>query len=290
VRAVQPLTSVDRLARRLDADRRADGTSADLVTQADLVLCDVRWYLADHGRGRREYGEAHLPGAVFVDLHRDLAGGPGGGRHPLPTPADFAALLGRLGIEPSSEVVAYDDSGGAVAARLWWMLRSIGHRDVSVLDGGYRAWVEAGLPLTADVVVRPPSTYPVPDRWTGIATADDVARASAAGGVIVDARAAERYRGEIEPIDPRAGHVPGAVSLPHLDNLRPDGRHRPPAELAARFAAVGERPIVYCGSGVTACHDLLAMEVAGREDGLLYPGSWSEWSSDPDRPIATGEH
>jgi thiosulfate/3-mercaptopyruvate sulfurtransferase len=276
---VQPLTSVNRLAQRLDADGATD----------DLVLCDVRWYLTDAGRGRREYVEGHLPGAVFVDLHHDLAGGSGGGRHPLPAPADFAGLLARLGIDPSSEVVAYDDSGGAVAARLWWMLRSIGHRAVSVLDGGFRAWQSAGLPVTSELPDRPPRAYPVPDGWTGIATLDDVAAASRAGRAIVDARAAERYRGDVEPIDPRAGHVPGAINRPHADNLDPDGRLRPPAELAARFDDVGDDPIVYCGSGVTACHDLLAMVVAGREDGVLYPGSWSDWSSDPDRPASTGD-
>jgi thiosulfate/3-mercaptopyruvate sulfurtransferase len=142
--------------------------------------------------------------------------------------------------------------------------------------------------VTSAVVGRPSRHYPAPSEWTGVATIDEVATASRAGDALVDARAAERYRGDVEPIDPRAGHVPGAVSRPHLENLGADGRHRPPDELAARFADVGDDPIVYCGSGVTACHDLLAMAIAGRRDGRLYPGSWSEWSSDPGRPAATG--
>ncbi len=259
-----------------------------LIDQLDdpkIVVCDVRFYLMDHDQGRREYEQAHLPGAVFVDLHTELAGGPGGGRHPLPTVADCAQVLGRHGVTPDSHVVAYDSAGGAIAARLWWMLRSIGHLRAAVLDGGFGAWVAAGLPVTADVASQTFSHYPTPDGWTGIVDADDVANTSA---IVIDSRAGDRYRGEIEPIDSRAGHIPGAINRFHADNLGADGRHRTATELAERFGNVGSNPIVYCGSGVTACHNLLAMELAGITDARLYPGSWSEWSSDPTRPIATG--
>jgi thiosulfate/3-mercaptopyruvate sulfurtransferase len=272
---VSPLISVDELAGRLD--------------EPSVVVCDVRWYLTDPYRGEREYDEAHVPGAVFVDLHAELAGAIGGGRHPLPTPYDFAASLSRLGIGRDDTVVAYDSAGGAVAARLWWMLRSIGHDQVAVLDGGYQAWEQAGLPTTDKVGARAPTAYPVVETWHGIVDVDDITELVEGGTALIDARAAERYRGEVEPIDPRAGHIPGAINLPHLDNLGPDGRHRSALELAERFADLGFAPIVYCGSGVTACHDLLAMSIAGITDAHLYPGSWSDWSSTPDRPIATGD-
>lgn len=259
----------------------------DRIGDPDVVVCDVRFALADHDHGRRAYGVGHLPGAVFVDLHTDLAGGPGGGRHPLPTVESFAALLGRLGIEPRHHIVAYDDAGGATASRLWWMLRSFGHSSVSVLDGGIQAWTSSGRPLTADVPDRAATTYPAPPAWTGIVDADDVAQGVQYGVTLIDARAPERFRGETEPIDSRAGHIPGAINLFHADNLGDDGLHRPLAELAERFAGVGSSPIVYCGSGVTACHDLLALSLVGIGGARLYPGSWSEWSSDPDRPSAT---
>lgn len=275
------LISVAELAQHLD----------DPAEHGPIVVCDVRFHLADVEQGRREYDAGHLPGARFVDLHHELAGGPGGGRHPLPGIADFVALLGRLGVTPATLVVAYDSAGGATASRLWWMLRSIGHGRAAVLDGGLPAWVAAGHPLTTDVPDVLRSSYPVaPDAdWTGIVDADGVAQAIELGGVVVDARAAERFRGEVEPIDAQAGHIPGAVNRFHGDNLGPDGAHRPVAELAARFAGLGTSPIVYCGSGVTACHDLLAMSLAGINQARLYPGSWSEWSSDPDRPVATGD-
>jgi thiosulfate/3-mercaptopyruvate sulfurtransferase len=254
-----------------------------------IVLCDVRFHLADVGQGRREYDAGHLPEARFVDLHTELAGGPGGGRHPLPPVSDFGALLGRLGVAPGTLVVGYDSAGGATAARLWWMLRSIGHGRAAVLDGGLPAWVEAGHALTTEVPTVTPKRYPLPADadWTGIVSADAVAQALELGATVVDSRAAERYRGEIEPIDPRAGHIPGALNRFHGDNLGPDGRHRSIAELAERFAGLGTSPIVYCGSGVTACHNLLAMSLAGINQARLYPGSWSDWASDPDRPIAT---
>lgn len=268
---------------------------ADLAAHIDQpsgpapIVCDVRFHLADHHQGRREYDAGHLPGARFVDLHTELAGGPGGGRHPLPPASEFTALLGRLGIDPASSVVAYDSAGGAIAARLWWMLRSIGHDRVAVLDGGLPAWVAAGNPLTAEVPAVVRAAYPADREWAGVITADDVAAAIERGVTVVDSRAADRYRGDHEPIDSRAGHIPGAINRFHGDNVGSDGLHRPTGELAARFAGLGERPIVYCGSGVTACHNLLALSLIGAGDAVLYPGSWSEWSSDPDRPVATGD-
>jgi thiosulfate/3-mercaptopyruvate sulfurtransferase len=186
-------------------------------------------------------------------------------------------------------VVAYDDAGGATASRLWWMLRSIGHDRVSVLDGGVAAWTEAGGELTTAVTMRRPTVHPVPADWTGTVDADGVADAIGHGGCVIDARSPARFRGDEEPIDSRAGHIPGAINRFHLQHLDTDGRHRPIAELAARFADLGDAPIVYCGSGVTACHDLLIMSIVGIPDARLYPGSWSEWSSLPDRPVATGD-
>lgn len=265
---------------------------AELAGQIDdpnLVVCDVRFHLADHEQGRREYEQGHIPGARFVDLHNELAGGPGGGRHPLPEVADFAALLGRLGIGPGSLVVAYDSDGGGVASRLWWMLRSIGHGRVAVLNGGYPAWTSAGHPVSTDIPPPGTGTYPpVPD-WTGVVDAEAVAQGAALGAVVIDSRAPERFRGDSEPLDARAGHIPGAVNRFHADNVGADGQMLPVPELAERFAGLGSNPIVYCGSGVTACHTLLAMSLIGIHGGRLYPGSWSEWSADPTRQIATGD-
>jgi len=273
------LISVDELAARL----------ADPELAAATVACDCRYYLADHHRGRHEYDEAHLPGALFVDVHTDLADGPGGGRHPLPTVDAFTSLLGRLGISPSTFVVAYDSSGGGQASRLWWMLRSIGHGQVVVLDGGYPAWAAAGQPVTADVPTPTPTDYPRAEEWTGVVDADAVAEGVALGATVVDSRAHDRFRGENETVDKVAGHIPGAINIFHKENVAPDGRLKPVGELAARFAGVGDSPIVYCGSGVTACHNLLAMSLVGIARARLYAGSWSDWIEDPDRPIATGE-
>jgi thiosulfate/3-mercaptopyruvate sulfurtransferase len=273
------LISVEALVARL----------ADPDLAATTVVCDCRFHLADHEQGRREYGESHIPGARFVDVHTELAGGPGGGRHPLPTVDDFTRLLGRSGISPGTFVVAYDSSGGHTASRLWWMLRSIGHGQVAVLDGGFAAWVGAGQPVTAEVVTPGPVDYPAVEGWTGIVDADAVAEGVALGATLVDSRAHDRFRGENETIDPVAGHIPGAINIFHKDNVTADGSMRPIDELAARFAGIGDSPIVYCGSGVTACHNLLAMSLVGIGRARLYPGSWSEWIEDPDRPVATGE-
>jgi len=261
----------------------------------DVVVADVRWYL-DGRSGADAYAAGHLPGAVFVDLDRWLAGppGPGTGRHPLPDPAVFAEGMSGLGISDDSVVVAYDDAGGTVAARLVWMLRALG-TPAALLDGGLPAYTgplttERVDPRRAEFTVR---AWPKPQ----MANVDD---ATSTTNVVIDARAPERYRGDTEPVDPRAGHIPGALNLPCRENLAADGRFRPPEELAARFAAAGigaaagadgadaSRVVSYCGSGVTACHNLIALEYAGRGRGRLYPGSWSEYCSDPDRAIATG--
>jgi thiosulfate/3-mercaptopyruvate sulfurtransferase len=260
----------------------------------DVVVADVRWYL-DGRSGRAAYEAAHLPGAIHVDVDTDLAGpaSPAAGRHPLPHPADFAAAMSRLGVADADTVVAYDDAGGAVAGRLVWMLRVTGHR-AALLDGGLAAWTG---PLEAGAVTRPPALFTAapwpPER---LATIEEVAGAADPGGslLLFDARAAERYRGENEPVDPRAGHIPGARNLPFSGNLDPATmRYRPAAELRARYeaagAGLGADVVAYCGSGVTACHDLLALEAAGLGPGRLYPGSWSQWSNDPDRPAVTGE-
>ena len=261
---------------------------AERLEDPDVIVCDVRFYLDDLDRGRREYDAAHLPHARFVDLHHELAGEDGGGRHPLPTVQQFGELLGRLGVQPSSMVIAYDSAGGATASRLWWMLRSVGHGRAAVLDGGLPAWVEAGHAVTAEVPVVATTQYPVAPEWTGIVDAEAVAQSLDFGGTVVDARAPERFRGDHEPIDARAGHIPGAINRFHGDTVGADGLHLSTPEIAQQFVGVGSNAIVYCGSGVTACHTLLAMSTVGLLGARLYPGSWSDWSGDADRPVATG--
>ncbi|MGX6447667.1 sulfurtransferase [Patulibacter sp. S7RM1-6] len=253
----------------------------------EVLLADVRWYL-DGRSGRAAYEAGHLPGARFVDLDRWLSGDPqaGGGRHPLPTPADFARGMATLGVGDGDAVVAYDDDGGIIAARLVWMLRAAGH-DAALLDGGLAAHdgpLETAVPPLAPAIftARP---WPA-ERLATIDDATDRAR------VVLDARPAERYRGAEDGIDPRPGHIPGARSLPARENVGPDGRLLPVAELRARFAAVGvtgeEDVVSSCGSGVSACHTLLAMEHAGLGPGRLFPGSWSQYSRETQRPVATG--
>ena len=271
---------------------------AALLDDPDLRIADVRWSLAAPAAGRVAYAEAHLPGAVFVDLDTVLTAPVGPGRHPLPDPAAFVAALGALGIGRAQRVVAYDDAGGTVAARLWWMLDVLGHSRAAVLDGGIAAWRGAGLPLTVDVPSHPLAAWsaasplpPLPDAWPG--TIDRAALTPRLGTLtLLDARAPERYRGEIEPIDAVAGHLPTAVSAPTAFFLGRDGCFLAPAVLAARFAALGAagaRPVVVaCGSGVNACQLALAMRVAGLADPLLYPGSYSDWSR-AGMPIVTGD-
>ncbi len=256
------------------------------------VLLDVRWQLGGPP-GIDRYREGHLPGAVFADLDRDLAAPPGpAGRHPLPDTAVFQAAMRAAGVSQHGPVVVYDDGDSTVAARGWWLLRYFGHENVRLLDGGYRAWVGAGLPVTtAEPAAAPgdftarPGHLPVLDA----AGAQEVART----GRLLDARAGERYRGETETADPVAGHIPGAVSAPTKDNVNADGTFKDAAELAARFAAVdvtpgGTAPVAaYCGSGVTAAHEVVALTLAG-VPAALYIGSWSNWIADPGRPVATG--
>jgi thiosulfate/3-mercaptopyruvate sulfurtransferase len=270
-------------------------TLRDQIGDPSWVVVDCRFSLMDTEAGRRAYRESHLPGARYAHLDEDLSGPitPSTGRHPLPDPARSARKLGEWGIDDRTQVVAYDDMGGMLAAaRLWWLLRWLGHEAVAVLDGGISAWRQAGLPLTAELPVVQPTVFEArPDDrlWLTTARVQALPRLE----LLVDARAAARYRGEVEPIDPVAGHIPGAANLPTEDNLAAEGRFRPADELRARFAAVlgGRSPtaVVHnCGSGVTACHNLLAMEVAGLNGSRLYAGSWSEWIRDPNRPVATG--
>ena len=252
----------------------------------DVRVIDFRWYLLDR-KGRDEYLRGHIPGAVFVDL--EAVTGPqdanARGRHPLPTAAQFEVEMQRAGVSSTTKVVVYDDAGGSVAARLWFLLDWFGHEAQAVLDGGMQAW---DAPLETDVPSVGKGTFrsQQPDR-SRILDFDDVCALD--GVPLLDARAAERYRGEKEPIDPKAGHIPGAISAPWTENLGPDGRLKSPEELRARFAVLGagEGAVVYCGSGVNATHDLLAMEVAGLPRARLYAGSWSDWSN-RDAPVATG--
>jgi thiosulfate/3-mercaptopyruvate sulfurtransferase len=276
VTAFGPIVAADWLAEHLD----------------DVHVVDVRWYL-DGRSGRAAYEAGHLPGAVHLDIDDDLSdpASPEAGRHPLPSPDRFATALGAAGIAAGEPVVAYDDAGGSIAARLWWLLHVL-DEPVAVLDGGLAAWTAdaARRLVTTDhrpaPVVREPRPWPA-DRFVDT---DELAERVAAGTVAAfDARTEARYRDGDPAVDPRPGHIPGAASAPWAGNLDDTGRFRPPDELRARFAAAADRPTVaYCGSGVTACHDLLAMTRAGMSDIALYPGSWSQWAADPDRPTATG--
>lgn len=271
-----PLVSAEWLTRHLD----------DPV----MRLADVRWYLGEPDRGRRAYEEAHISGALYVDLETDLSAAEGPGRHPLPAWDVFAGRMGELGIGDDSVVVAYDDRGGGVAARLWWMLRAIGHEETYVLDGGLTAWLADGYAVTSSLPDHDPNSLAV-DLRPEIAVDRDELRDRLDSGLVLDARAGDRYRGEVEPLDPVAGHIPGAINVPYEGNLDPDGRFLPVEALAARYRehGVGGRTetVVYCGSGVTACHNLLAMEHAGLGEALLYPGSWSDWST-AGYEVATG--
>ncbi|MEU7487603.1 sulfurtransferase [Streptomyces sp. NPDC042319] len=268
----------------------ASELASELAGGTPPVLLDVRWQLGGPP-GRPEYEAGHLPGAVYVALDTELAGPAGAaGRHPLPDPEVFTAAMRAAGISKDSEVVVYDGAQGWAAARAWWLLRWAGHESVRVLDGGLAAWRAAGGELTTEEPAVEPGDFTVAPGALPVLDADEAA-ALARRGVLLDARAGERYRGEVEPIDPVGGHIPGARSAPTNENATADGTLRPAAELAERFAALGAVPDaevgVYCGSGVSAAHQILALAVAG-VPAALYVGSWSEWSSDPSRPVATG--
>ena len=273
-----PLMDVAALDARVRAGQRT-------------VLLDVRWKLGDP-HGREQYLEAHLPGAVFVELASELAApaAPERGRHPLPPLDQFQASARGWGINEGDVVAAYDDSGNMAAARLWWMLRNAGFPEVYLLDGGLAAWRAAGLPVQGGNVEAVPGAVSLRE---GAMPAIDVAAAGswAGTGILLDARAGERYRGEFEPVDPRAGHIPGAVSAPTTENVDESGRFLPAAELRRRFEGLGvsgDIPVaVYCGSGVTAAHEVAALEIAGIR-AALYPGSFSEWSNKPELPVVTG--
>ena len=265
-----PLVDADWLHRHVD-----DG---------DVRVIDFRWYLSGRS-GHDEFRRAHIPGAVFLDLER-LTGRDGGGRHPLPTAEQLKREMRVCGVNGDTKVVAYDDTGGATAARLWFLLGYFGHRAQAVLDGGIQAW---GEPLQVEVVAVEPGSFNArtPDR-SRILDFEDVRLLE--GVPLIDARAGERYRGETEPIDPKAGHIPGALSAPFTENLDANQRFKSPEELRRRYEQLGAGAgaVFYCGSGVNATHHILAMEIAGLSDARLYAGSWSDWSN-RDAPVATGE-
>ena len=275
----------------------ADALAAvDDPAASALRIVDCRFDLSDTEAGRRAYAHSHIPGAVYAHLDDDMSGPivPGRtGRHPLPDAAAFARTVARLGISNASQVALYDDGSGSMAARMWWMLRWIGHEAVAVLDGGWDAWTAAGLPTRSGVETPQAGSYTANPRPDLVVDADEMLAKTASGGaLVIDARAADRFRGENETHDPLGGHIPGASNLPHSGNLR-DGLFRDPAELADRFGELmGKRPptevIFYCGSGVSACHNVLAVQHAGLGETRLYPGSWSDWITDPARPTAQG--
>lgn len=271
-------------------------TLATALDRPDLVIVDCRYSSANPGAGEYAYEHSHLPGAVYAHLDRDLSDmsrrGNGNGRHPWPDAETFTAKLGRWGILPHHQIVAYDDGDGSMAARFWFLMRALGHEKVAVLDGGFTLWSKLRLPVSFDQVRRRATTYAAQFDASRLLDAEQVQAALDAGELLLDARPADRFRGENDFMDRVHGHVPGAVNRPLAQNLR-DGRFKPAAELADEFRAVldGRPPqqaIMMCGSGVTACHNLLAMERAGMHGAKLYMGSWSGWIEDPERPVATG--
>ncbi len=265
---------------------------ADIIGDAATIVVDARHDLANVEAGEQAWRAAHLPGAFFVHLDRDLSGPKTGsnGRHPLPDIEVFAATMSRIGVDSTKQVVVYDQNSGMVAARLWWMLRWLGHSAVAVLDGGFDKWQREGRPLSADTPSVRAATFAakrtLPTVW-----AEEIVRQLGSGDlVLIDARAPERYRGEVEPFDPVAGHIPGALNRPCAENLLADGTFKRAADLRTEFdrllaSRTPAMVVQHCGSGVTACHNILAMEIAGLPGSRLYPGSWSEWCSDPTRPV-----
>jgi thiosulfate/3-mercaptopyruvate sulfurtransferase len=273
-------------------------SAAELAARLDdpaWVIVDCRHNLADVDAGEKAYRASHIAGAQFMHMDRDLSGAKTGanGRHPLPAIADIAATFGGAGIDDSKQVVAYDQNNGMWASRLWWLLQWLGHPAVAVLDGGLDRWTAEGRPLTRDAPRIRPAAF-VAKEPAATASSEEVLRHLADGALtVLDARAPERYRGDVEPIDPVAGHIPGAINRPYTANLAPDGAFKPPLQLRDEFHALLQdsspvRVVHQCGSGVTACHNALAMAVAGLPGSRLYPGSWSEWIADPKRPIARG--
>jgi thiosulfate/3-mercaptopyruvate sulfurtransferase len=260
-----------------------------------LVIFDCRHDLMKPDAGAQAYAQSHIPGARFAHSDKDLAGPKTGrnGRHPLPDPQAFVAWLGGQGVDVSSQVVAYDSAGGAAATRLWWMVRWLGHQAVAVLDGGWEAWVHGPGPVTAELPKVVPAAFVGKPHDMSVDVEFVRSHLNDPAVVVVDARSAERYRGEVEPIDPVAGHIPGARNRLYKDNLDANSRFKPAAQLREEFLRLlaGAQPdqvVHQCGSGVSACHNLLAMEIAGLPGAKLYPGSWSEWCADPARPVARG--
>ena len=271
-------------------------TLAVALQRPDLVIVDCRFSSSSPGAGEFAYEHSHLPGAVYAHLERDLSDmsrrGQGGGRHPWPDAATFTAKLGRWGILPHHQVVAYDDADGSMASRFWFLMRALGHEKVAVLDGGLARWQGMRLPMNSDMVRRRATTYSGTFDASRLLGADQVQERLAAGDPLVDARPADRFRGENDFMDRVHGHVPGAVNRPYAENMQ-DGRFKSPVQLAAEFRALldgrsPEQAIMMCGSGVTACHNLLAMERAGLNGAKLYTGSWSGWTEDPSRPTTQG--
>lgn len=257
------------------------------------VIVDVRHQLSDTGYGERSYAESHIPGAVFLHCDRDLSGPMTGlnGRHPLPMIETLAQRLGEIGIDATTQVVVYDDAQGMIAGRLWWLLRWLGHDRVALLDGGWQAWLAANGAVSGELPALRPKKFVVGKGLPPVAVSDVLAHLSSAQMRLVDARSPDRFRGENETMDPVGGHVPGAVNRFFRDNLQADGRYKPAAELLAEWLAVlagaGPETVVHqCGSGVSACHNMLAMEIAGLGGSRLHAGSWSEWCADPARPVA----
>ena len=267
---------------------------AERLGDPKIAVLDCRFDLGHPSAGRTAWQAGHIPGAQYVDLNQDMSSVPDehSGRHPLPDVGGFEAFLGDMGITPDTQIVVYDDAGGAIAGRMWWLMRWVGHSCVALLNGGWDRWTEEGRPVTNEPSSRPETRYAANvqnDLWV---TTETVVRELGARRIqLIDARAPNRFAGREEPLDPVAGHIPGARNIPFQENLNEDGRFKSPEELRQRFATSPDAlPACHsCGSGVTACHNFLAMVHAGLEPGQLYVGSWSEWIRDPNRPVATGD-